>query len=483
MIRRILNNVRETTFQHQAENSFYQNPFTNPETSHFSWLVNVAPCFPVMSSNISILTEPQQFYENLLNYCSTASERITFASLYFGNGKLENKLVQTVLNNKEFRRKKLKVNILIDYTRGSRFSDNSRVSLQPLLIENEDNTTVSLYHTPYLRGIMKKYMPNRWNELFGLQHMKLYIFDNTLIISGANLSNDYFTNRQDRYFIIKDKNLCDFYCGLVDKVQSFSLSMDKNNNISLQKDWKYSPYSGSYREVQKFIENAGDLMKNYLIQSRDERNYHKVEGHDTWIFPMIQMAQLGVEHDSQVTEKILSEAPENSKLYIASGYFNLTEDYADTIISNSKAECNILMAHPEANGFLGAKGIAGEIPFAYCLIADQFKNKCIKYKQLGRVKLYEYLRSGWTYHAKGLWYYPPHEDYPCLTLIGSPNFGERSVKKDLETQIAIVTENLTFKKQLKNECERLYGLGLPLNEKRSIPRWINSFVYVFRSYF
>ena len=29
----------------------------------------------------------------------------------------------------------------------------------------------------------------------GLQHCKLYVFDNSVLISGANLSQDYFTNR------------------------------------------------------------------------------------------------------------------------------------------------------------------------------------------------------------------------------------------------------------------------------------------------
>ena len=37
------------------------------------------------------------------------------------------------------------------------------------------------------------------NETVGLQHMKLYLYDDTVLISGANLSEDYFVNRQDRF--------------------------------------------------------------------------------------------------------------------------------------------------------------------------------------------------------------------------------------------------------------------------------------------
>lgn len=41
-----------------------------------------------------------------------------------------------------------------------------------------------LYHTPKLSGLLKSILPERTNEIVGLQHMKLYIFDDTVLISG-----------------------------------------------------------------------------------------------------------------------------------------------------------------------------------------------------------------------------------------------------------------------------------------------------------
>ena len=43
---------------------------------------------------------------------------------------------------------------------------------------------VSLFHSPDLRGLTRLVLPERVNEVVGLQHMKLYIFDNSLVISG-----------------------------------------------------------------------------------------------------------------------------------------------------------------------------------------------------------------------------------------------------------------------------------------------------------
>lgn len=463
----------------QVESLLYPCPFTTKETLQFSWLPSFAPCFPVRAENITILTEPRQFYNVLLEKCREAKERVTFASLYFGTGQLEDNLVQTLLDNQHVRNGTAKINILLDYTRGSRYKNNSRVILKPLLQQNKENCNVSLYHTPILRGL-KRLVPDRWNELFGLQHMKLYIFDDTLLVSGANLSNDYFTNRQDRYYMIKDRDLADFYNGLVKQVQRFSLRLDKNNKLQLNRTWSQLPYADSLLD---FVTSAGDLIDGYLSQCKNEQNNYKCEGYDTWIFPLVQMGQLGVRQDAAVTECLLGNAPSGANLCIATGYFNLTSTYMETLVTKCMADCKLLMAHPNANGFQGAPFPSGGIPDAYSLIAQRFKVMFESLGQSERFTMQEYLREGWTYHGKGLWYYSPDQDLPNLTLIGSPNFGERSVKRDLETQLAIVTENTRLREQMDEECKKLYKLGLPANVERTVPLWVYPMVFFFRGFF
>lgn len=58
------------------------------------------------------------------------------------------------------------------------------------------------------------------------------------------------------------------------------------------------------------------------------------------------MGQLGIHQDSQSTKNILNCCPEHSEIHLATGYFNMTKDYADTIIHKSKAAYHLLMAHP-----------------------------------------------------------------------------------------------------------------------------------------
>lgn len=70
---------------------------------------------------------------------------------------------------------------------------------------------------------------------------------------------------------------------------------------------------------------------------------------DTWIFPLVEMGQLGIHHDSLVTRKLLSKAQPASQLKLATGYFNLTDDYMQTITTGCPAQCSILMAHPSVS--------------------------------------------------------------------------------------------------------------------------------------
>ena len=49
--------------------------------------------------------------------------------------------------------------------------------------------SVFLYHTHVLGWLGKLLLPARWNEGVSLQHCKAYLFDDDVLISGANLSD------------------------------------------------------------------------------------------------------------------------------------------------------------------------------------------------------------------------------------------------------------------------------------------------------
>ncbi|XP_054726594.1 CDP-diacylglycerol--glycerol-3-phosphate 3-phosphatidyltransferase, mitochondrial [Anastrepha obliqua] len=449
-----------------------------------AWLHNVAPCFPLRGDQIQIIHEPQNFYETLVQRSAAARERIVLASLYLGTGHLENAFVQTLRSSLQ-QQSSLRVNVLLDFTRGTRGDVNSKTMLLPLVRDFGEQMRLSLYHTPDLRGMTKRLAPPRWNELLGLQHMKVYLFDDAVLISGANLSNDYFTKRQDRYILIEDKPLADFYAQFIARVQEFSLAVNHNAQEVLHEDGKVLPYEGAKEEfITHAKQRITDFMQDIFLQQQKITENKKDA--DTWIFPLVEMGQIGIHHDSLVTKHLLSSAIESSRFKLATGYFNLTQEYMDTLASNCLAQCSILMAHPNANGFQGASGPAGGIPAAYSLIAKKFYENLVQLKQIHRINFFEYERDGWTYHAKGLWYYLPGASFPNLTLIGSSNFGERSVNRDLETQVCLVTSNDGLSSRLQGEVDRLFSSSSTAENEivsRPVPHWVHAVVKVFRNFF
>ncbi|XP_029977817.1 CDP-diacylglycerol--glycerol-3-phosphate 3-phosphatidyltransferase, mitochondrial isoform X1 [Sphaeramia orbicularis] len=469
--------------------------------AHFRWMAEHVPVFRVPGTHIHILTSPDQFYQAMKARIKTAKRRVVMASLYLGTGQLEQELVDCmeealVRSQDSAHTPDLRVSILLDYTRGSRGQVNSRTMLLPLLQRFTSQMRVSLYHTPDLRGLLRLLVPQRFNETIGVQHIKAYLFDDSIIISGANLSDSYFTNRQDRYVLLENcREVADFFSELVDAVGDVSLQLQPDDSVTMMEGMVH-PYKGNRQDFsavarKRIMEvlNTAQIRQQLSGRSEDSEDEGMSEGEeDTWVFPLVQMKPLGIQVDEQVTQRLLTDAGPDSTVFLTSGYFNLTRTYMRMVLG-AGASYRILTASPEVNGFFGAKGVAGAIPAAYIHIARQFYKQVCQLGQQDRVHLHEYQRPQWTFHAKGLWYYLQGQDRPCLTLIGSPNFGYRSVHRDLEAQIAIVTENEELQAQLQEEQEVLYQSSTEVSTStferpdRHVKLWVKLVTPLIKNFF
>ncbi|XP_064607284.1 CDP-diacylglycerol--glycerol-3-phosphate 3-phosphatidyltransferase, mitochondrial-like [Liolophura sinensis] len=466
-----------------------------------AWLADVSPCFAVDGSQITILQEPSQFFSTLKEKTDSVKKRIVLASLYLGTGELEQELVDCLEKSCTRVRKEedreLEVTVLLDFTRGSRGQVNSRTLLLPLLQKFEKSVSVSLYHTPDLRGFLKYVLPERYNETIGLTHLKVYLFDDSVIISGSNLSHDYFTNRQDRYILIENcAPLADFFTSLVKTVASFSFQLQTDNTVTVDESFGIHPFQD---DQTTFKWAARDRVEKLLAceswrggtgtEGRDSQNQGHHCDKDTWLYPLVQMGPLGITQDEDTMRRLLRSADSGHRIRLASGYFNLTDQYMDILLNQSLAQYEILMASPQVNGFYGARGMTGGIVPAYIYISKLFFQTLSALNQQNRIKLYEYYRNKWTFHVKGLWYYPCGKTLPDMTLIGSTNFGYRSVHRDLEAQLAIVTTNHSLRTELHKENERLYELSSQVTEEtyerpdRHIPLWVMWVTSVIKHFF
>lgn len=431
---------------------------TSPIAALTSDLDRLAPRIDINADQIEILDGPTEFFETLKRKIRGAKRRIYLSTLYVG--KTEDELVFAIRDALLHNGPELKVSILTDALRGTREApDPSCASLlASLVVAFPDQVEVRMYHTPNLTGLRKALIPRRINEGWGLQHIKLYGFDDEVILSGANLSNDYFTNRQDRYHVFSSKRVTDHFARVHSAVCSISFLLRPSQTPSkFSLEWPESNCApNSIDAPKRYIEAATSLLSPLV----DPKPSQASPTTSTSIYPLLCHPPT-INNELRAFTSLLSR-PIRSYTFTA-GYFNPHPVVTSALLAASSlpisAPGTILTASPLANGFLGSKGVSGMLPAAYTHLSMRFlqaahgKNIQLREWQRGIVGQ----TDGWTYHAKGLWVALPQDKPagPSATLIGSSNYTTRSYELDLEVGAIVITKDEGLMRKWKREEEIL----------------------------
>ena len=310
----------------------------------------------------------------------------------------------------------------------------------------------------------------------------------------ANLSNDYFTNRQDRYHLFSSKQITDYFARIHHAVGNLSYLVvpDPNDPQGYLLQWpRSSPAPSPLDNPHEFRSRAKDIL-NPLIHPPTKSEASAAET-DTVVYPLAQFTPLL--HPDTSTElpgllallrSLSTPAFASSRWMFTAGYFNVHPQLSSLLIGSSSRHGTVVTASPWANGFYGSKGVSGLLPPAYTLLSRRFLEKVRAAGRHDSIILKEWRRGtvgesdGWTYHAKGLWLTMPKEQYPSITLVGSSNYTKRSYSLDLEINTLIVTRNESLQKRLEMEQNWLqeYSSQVDLNEFTKTERRVGLHVRV-----
>lgn len=432
-------------------------------------LDRIAPSFQMHGSRIRLLQTPADFFETLQAKIRRAERRIFLSTLYIGRSETAlMAALQEALRSKPG----LKLGILTDALRGTREAPEPSCAslLAPLVAEfGPDRVEIRMYHTPNLTGLRKKHMPRRINEGWGLQHMKLYGFDDEIILSGANLSSDYFTNRQDRYHLFASSDMTEYFSNLFGAVASLSYLVQPSQSAAgFELSWPDTNTGPSpLDDPARFVAESTSLLSG-LISPRTApltRHDQDVQA-DTSVYVLAQLSQLLRPDRStelpaltRVLELLADPRYAASSWTFTAGYFNPARSLTRLLLATASRANTVITAAPQANGFFGSAGVSGLLPDAYTLLARRFLYAVHAHGRDADIGLREWRRGtvgapdGWTYHAKGLWVTLPGgaDVGPSLTVVGSSNYTRRSYSLDLEAGALVVTENEALRRRLAEE--------------------------------
>lgn len=197
-----------------------------------------------------------------------------------------------------------------------------------------------------------------------------------MIISGANLSNDYFTTRIDRYVLFEDcPELINYYeeyklfpLFLLDSslsypiiALSFFLILERFR-ISVHTFWIPSFKGSSSKTHKEFRDSVVELMQTGGSMPPP------TEG-NVMIYPTFQQEALNLISDYSAVKNVLQTATNfpNTDLYLTSGYVNFPRELIN-LLSNYPSEMKFLFAAPQANSFFHDPGFSSIIPALYNIV-------------------------------------------------------------------------------------------------------------------
>lgn len=427
---------------------------------------------PACSKDLTVMNDPVKFYAALCELIERAADEVVLCALYIGDGPLSHALVKKIVDrmravSRESTRKTgsstgnrpFTVTVVMDY---HRMKDKKNLTtLMPLLVAAAEITRSTPGGRPIEANVSLYQHPSTWSrrlsilgratEALGVLHAKIFMVDRKhLILTGANLSDDYFTTRTDRYLLVKDSPLVGmWFYGVVRLITSISHPVQTSQTweccgggvpvteatglkMKLMRAFlpqRYHspelttplqhrksgllifPNSSGVDPVSStslFVKMQRGAMVEFAKEMRDvysgvaARLLQTDPLYDTVLFPTLQCGPAGVMHDSDIVERLLRMTTAEDHLYLSSPYMNMYYRYLDAVLEGD-AHLDCVTASVQANGWHAVKG-AAFIPQCYLQLERTYFFLTKDFHCDDRMKVSEYDEAGKTFHSKGLWF-------------------------------------------------------------------------------
>ena len=184
-------------------------------------------------------------------------------------------------------------------------------------------------------------------------YYSLHCLSNPLL-HRANLSEDYFTDRQDRYISFSQSpKLTDYFSTLAQTIAAHSYTVQPDGALVPMLSFNHLSSDSAAQKYRKLFSNA---IQQELIPSDEsehlEAGLSSVEpqnvdpGFDTVVYPLLQMGYYGIHQEETATRKLLEGLGREERLRLASGYFNLPPQYT-TALLQAEGSSSVLAASPQ----------------------------------------------------------------------------------------------------------------------------------------
>ena len=444
---------------------------------------------------ITFLRDPSAYYSLLLAVFERSESSVLLSALYMGDGPLERALVDAIDRALE-RKPALEVKLLLDYNRAHRRKDSSLPALRALVDKHGPRLHVLLYKTPLSSTesalLSLPLVPEEAKEVCGVFHCKFCVFDGSVLLTGANLSEEYFRDRQDRYALVDGDA-----AGLAAFLRAFAGALESHCHRVLPTGLTAAPKSsleqpeGARRLRSRLQELQGHT---YGGEGGFLAALHAAARSDSSVsfLPLVQNRPVGLEGESAQLPALLCEGlrvlggAEGYDVTIATPYPNfapsLLRQLEASLAAGTARSLSIVVPSHASHGFARASGPRALVPLLHSHITHSTLGKLAEEGRRAQLRPLCYHRHGWTFHGKGVWMLPRDPAAPSVSYVGSSNFGLRSWSRDFELGFAVVARGERAKLAMSEEVANLHKYTSELSA-RSLGRGpVALLAWAFRSF-
>ncbi|KAA6208648.1 CDP-diacylglycerol--serine O-phosphatidyltransferase [Avibacterium paragallinarum] len=390
------------------------------------------PSLALQPSQIDFLHHPAEFKQQIIQLIREAKTRIYITALYWQNDEAGQEILNEVFAAKS-RNPELEVKIFVDWHRTQR----------NLLGAEKSATNADWYceqraihqygeHAHLFFGV-----PVNTREVFGVLHIKGFIFDDTLLYSGASINNVYLQQnekyRYDRYHKITHSALAD---SMVNFLQQYLLS----NQAVLPLDNAERPKTKEIRQHIRAFRKGLATDGQYKFTSEENSGLK--------ITPLFGLGG-GANLLNRTIEDLFQIVQE--KLVICTPYFNFPRPLQQKIrrLLQKGKHIEIIVGDKTANDFYIPPSqpfkMAGALPYLYESNLRRFSQKFEAQITQGQLVIRTWKDGENSYHLKGVWVDNNH-----ILLTGN-NLNPRAWRLDAENGLLIQDPNQQLASQVEQE--------------------------------
>lgn len=371
------------------------------------------------AAQVEFLSSSAAFKQQILQLIRSAQKRIYLTALYFEKDEAGQEILAALYQAKQLN-PELEIKILVDWHRAQRGRIGEEASLS-----NADwyAKVKSEHHLAADQEIEFFGVPINGRELFGVLHLKGFVFDDTLLYSGASINNVYLQQferyRYDRYHCITNKALADSF---VDFVEQHILP-----------DPAVSRLDQTNRKKTLEIKTQIKQFRKQLSQQQYTFSGKRGNAEELLVSPMFG---LGRKNELNKTiEALFFQVKE--KLTICTPYFNFPRSLRSRIkwLLENGRQIEIIVGDKTANDFYTPPEekftMASALPYLYEKNLRAFAKSFDHFIQNGQLTVRLWKDGSNSYHLKGVWI-----DNRYILLTGN-NLNPRAWALDAENAVLI----------------------------------------------